>query len=183
MDILVIILLILVILICVVFIIYTTNYNKFQDYIIRINEVESSIDTNLRNKYDLLSRSVSIIKSKDEELKNEAFDEIIKLRSRKISNFDLQRKLVTAYNELLSYKDTNKDISKNEEINKIITDIESLNDRIDIEITYYNKNISEYNKLISKFPYKIIALLNKYEEKLYFDRKDMSDDDYEDFKL
>lgn len=183
MDILVIILLILVILICIVFIIYTTNYNKFQDYIIRINEVESSIDTNLRNKYDLLSRSVSIIKSKDEELKNEAFDEIVKLRSRKISNFDLQRKLVTAYHELLSYKDINKDVSKNEEISNIITDIEDLDDRIDTEITYYNKNISEYNKLISKFPYKIIALLNKYQEKLYFDRKDMSDDDYEDFKL
>ena len=183
MDILVVILLVLVVLICVIFIFYTTIYNKFQDYIVRINEVEASIDTTLRNKYDLLSRSVSIIRSKDEDVKNESFDEIIKLRSRKISNFDLYRKLVKAYNELLTYKDNNEEFSKNEEIIKIITDIEKLDDRADIEITYYNKNISEYNKLITKFPYKIIALLNKYKDKLYFDRKDMSDEDYEDFKL
>ena len=174
---------VLVVLICVIFVFYTTIYNKFQDYIVRINEVEASIDTTLRNKYDLLNRGVSIIRNNDEELKNEAFDEIIKLRSRKISNFDLYRKLVKSYNELLVYKDDNEEIGKNEEIVNIISDIEKLDDRADIEITYYNKNISEYNKLINKFPYKIIALLNKYKEKLYFDRKDMSDEDYEDFKL
>jgi hypothetical protein len=177
------ILIILVIILCVIFVVYTTGYNKFQDYIIRINEVESSIDSSLRNKYDLLSRSVSIIKTQDENVKNDSFEEIVKLRSRKISNFDLQRKLVVAYNELLTYRDKFEEISNNEEIEKIIKDIEDINDKIEIEINYYNKNISEYNKLISKFPYHIIALLNKYQEKLYFDRKDMSDNDFEDFKL
>ena len=183
MDILVLVLIVLVIIICLVCVGYTTGHNKFQDYIIRINEVESFIDNTLRSKYDLLSRSVSIIKANDEEIKNAAFEEIVKLRARKISNFDLERKLITAYQALLSYRDKNEEISKNEEIDKIISDIEEIDDKIEIEINYYNKNISEYNKLITKFPYKIIALLNKYEEKLYFDRKDMSDKDFEDFKL
>ena len=48
---------------------------------------------------------------------------------------------------------------------------------------YYNRNIAEYNKLIAMFPTNIIAKIGKYQEKLFFDKKDMSDDDYNDFKL
>ena len=183
MDILIAILIIVVILICVIFVVYASSYNRFQDYIIRINEVEASIDTSLRSKYDFINRCVSIIKSKNEEVKNDSFEEIVKLRSRKIGNFELLRKLVTAYNELLTYRDENEEIANNEEIEKLIKNIEDVNDKLDIEINYYNKNISEYNGLINKFPYRIIALLNKYQEKLYFDRKNMADDDFEDFKL
>lgn len=184
MDILMLVLIILIIIICLTFITYTNIYNKFQDYIIRINEVEASIDTSLRNKYDLLSKSVSIIKSKNEELKNEAFEEIVKLRSRKISNFDLERKLIKAYQELLSYRNNNdNDEPDNEKLDQIIRDIEEMDDKIEIEINYYNKNITEYNKLICQFPYHVVALLNKYQEKLYFDKKDMSDNDFNDFKL
>ena len=36
---------------------------------------------------------------------------------------------------------------------------------------------------LKKFPSNIIATFCKYEEKLFFDRKNMNDDDYEDFKL
>ena len=39
------------------------------------------------------------------------------------------------------------------------------------------------NSLLKKFPSNIIATFGKYKEKLFFDRKDMNDDDYDDFKL
>ena len=48
---------------------------------------------------------------------------------------------------------------------------------------YYNDNITIYNSLLRKFPSNIIATFGKYKEKLFFDRKDMNDDDYDDFKL
>ena len=40
----------LIVLIFTIGIIYLTTYNKYQDYIIRINEVESKIDDYLRDK-------------------------------------------------------------------------------------------------------------------------------------
>ena len=52
MEILLLIIIVIIVLICAAVIFYATVYNKFQDYIIRINEVEALIDTNLRNKYD-----------------------------------------------------------------------------------------------------------------------------------
>ena len=54
---------------------------------------------------------------------------------------------------------------------------------LDNQIDYYNENISIYNNLLKKFPSNVVAIFCKYKEKLFFDRKDMNDDDYNDFKL
>ena len=90
MESLLIIVLVIIVIICAIAIFYATIYNKFQDYVIRINEVESIIDNCLRSKYDLINRAIPIVKSnidKDEEI----FGDIVKLRSRKIGNFELYR--------------------------------------------------------------------------------------------
>ena len=51
MESLLIIVLVIIVIICAIAIFYATIYNKFQDYVIRINEVESIIDNCLRSKY------------------------------------------------------------------------------------------------------------------------------------
>lgn len=182
MDLLILFLLLLIIIICLIVATYAYLYNKFQDVIIRINEVEATIDTNLRNKYDLLNKSISIIKG-NIKIEDEIFEEIVKLRSRKISNFDLDRKLILAFNEFNSIKSQNKELNKSEELNKIEKDIEDIDNKLTTFREYYNENITKYNRLVKTFPTNIIALANKYEEKLFFDRKDMNDEDYNDFKL
>ncbi len=176
----------MIIVICLIFGIYTILYNKMQDYIIRINEVESMIDNNLRNKYDNINKCVSIIKGNN-ELENvvdhKIFDEIIRLRTKKISNFDLDRKLVDAENSLIQLKEKYQLLKENEEIDAISKKLDEIDEDLIAGIEYYNRNIAEYNKLIKLFPTNIIAKIGKYQEKLFFDRKDMSDDDYNDFKL
>ena len=182
MDLLILILFILIILFCVLSLVYMLMYNKLNDLIIRINEVETNIDTNLRNKYDLINRSISIIKG-NTDIENKVFDEIVKLRSRKISNFELERKLTVAYNEFLTIKEKYPDLKNSEELVKITMNIEDITENLYTLIEYYNNNITTYNKLITLFPTNIVAKINKYKTRLFFDRKDMSDDDYEDFKL
>ncbi|MCI8445852.1 MAG: LemA family protein, partial [Bacilli bacterium] len=54
------------IIVCLVFIWYINTYNKFQSYIIRMNEAEANIDTILRKRFDLLNKSISIIKANAE---------------------------------------------------------------------------------------------------------------------
>ena len=157
---------IIIVLACAIAVFYATIYNKFQEYIIRINEVESMIDTYLRNKYDLINKSIPIIKGNIKSEK-EIFGEIVKLRSRKIGNFELYRILTRASNEL----------------NELRTEYNDIDIKIDNAIEYYNDNITIYNSLLKKFPSNIIATFGKYKEKLFFDRKDMNDDDYDDFKL
>ena len=65
MNVLFITILFLVIIICIFTVFFILIYNNFQDSIIRINEVEGKIDECLRKKYDLLNRSVTIIKGRE----------------------------------------------------------------------------------------------------------------------
>ena len=187
MDTLMLILILIVLTICILVAIYISTYNKIQDYIIKINEVEAIIDTNLRDKYDNINKSVSIIKANDKiskKIDKNMFEEVVRLRNIKISNFDLDRKLIEAYNEFAVLKEKYKnELAESEEIKSISKKLENIDENLEVNREYYNKNIAEYNKLIKMFPTNIIAKLNKYEEKLFFDKKDMSDEDYNDFKL
>ena len=186
MDTLMLVLFGIIIITCIIVGIYVNYYNKFQDYIIRINEVESILDSNLREKYDNINKVVSIIKSSDyidEEVDKKLFEEIVKLRTRKISNFDLDRKLVDANNSFVTLKEKYKELKSNKDILNISKKIEEIDENIVVNRDYYNKNIAEYNKLVMIFPTNIVARICKYKEKLYYDKKDMSDEDFNDFKL
>ena len=169
-------------LIIILLIIYIHLYNKLTESIIRIDEAEARIDNNLRDKYDLLNRSIALIRTKI-ELEPNAFSDIIKLRSRKISNFDLDRVLVKSYNEFLTIYTGSPKVKENNELYKVARQLEVINDELVTLRNYYNGNITNYNKMIKKFPTNIVAQIKKYKERPFFDLKDMSDDDYEDFKL
>lgn len=186
MDALILVLICIIIIICLIAGIYVYLYNRIQDYIIKINEVESIIDANLRGKYDCINKCVTIIKSDDsisKKLDKNIFEEIVKLRNRKISNFDLDRKLIDANNQFMSLKIKYEQLNNNDEIKDITKKIEDFDEKLEINREYYNRNIAEYNKLIMVFPTNIVAKICKYKEKLFFDKKDMSDENYNDFKL
>ena len=186
MDTLILVLIGIIVVICIIGGIYINYYNKLQDYVIRINEVETLLDNNLREKYDNINKCVSIIKNNDsitEETDKNMFEEIVKLRTRKISNFDLDRKLIEANNNFITLKEKYKKLKENEEIVNISKRLDELDEAIIVNREYYNKNIAEYNKLVAIFPTNMIARICKYESKLYYDKKDMTDDDFNDFKL
>jgi len=181
-EILLIVILLIILIVCSLSIFYAITYNKFQDYIIRINEVESIIDSNLRKKYDLLNRAIPIIKSSIPK-EREIFEEIVKLRSRKLSNFELYRVLERSSIEFNALKEEFPNIDDSSEIKKIQKSIVEIDNTTQEATLYYNDNISIYNKFLKKFPSNVVAAFCKYKEKLFFDRKDMSDEDYNDFKL
>ena len=186
MDTLMLILFGMILVICFLVGIYTILYNKIQDYIIRIQEVEAMIDNNLRNKYDNINKCVSLVKGNekiDKEIDKNMFEEIVRLRTRKISNFDLDRKLIDASNNFVTLKEKYQELRDNEDIMMISKKLDEIDENLIVNKEYYNKNIAEYNKLVKLFPTNIVAKLCKYEEKLFFDRKDMNDDDFDDFKL
>ena len=112
-----IIILLLIITISVCLVVFVTTYNHFQDYIIRINEAEESIDAVLRKRFDLLNKSIGIIKANTKE---ENVLEIVKdLKSKKITNFELDRKLYDAINEFNEYKEKYDKLKTNESYLKI----------------------------------------------------------------
>ncbi len=176
------IILLIIIIVGLISIYYVSIYNRYQDYIIRINEVESYIDSAIRDKFDYLSKSINIIKG-NTNIEEEIFPEIVKLRSRKLSSFELNRKLIDSMNEFDKIKEEHKDLQKSESFIEIDKNLKEIEENLDSYEEYYNSIITEYNKLIRSFPSNIIGIINRYKEKTFFDGKNMNDDDINDFKL
>lgn len=173
--------LIIFIAICLLLIWYVNLYNNFQTYIIRINEAEAFIDTTLRKRFDLLNKSIGIIKANSKN-KN-VLDIIVELRSKKLSNFELDRELYEAINEFNKYKEEIPDLKNNEDFLKIELGLIESEAEIVAARKYYNDIITDYNAIVRRFPSNIVAKTCGYRTKTYFDGKNMEDDDIKDFKL
>ena len=172
MNLLIIIALIALIIIFLI-IVYVTNYNNIQCYIIRINEAENNIDSILRQRFDLLNKAVDVIKANinsDEEI----LDIIVKLRSKKLSNFDLDRKLYDAIKEFNSYKEKYSELKQSEVFTHTDISINESEAEIIAFKKYYNDIITDYNKLVKTFPSNIVALFCHLKEKPYFDENTKS---------
>lgn len=161
---------------------FISIYNKFQTYIIRINEAEVNIDSTLRKRFDLLNKSINIIKANTKE-KDNVLEMIVKLRSRKLTNFELDRQLYEAINEFNHYKETYKDLKTNESFVKIDLGLMESESEIVAFRKYYNDIITDYNKLMRTFPSNLVGKAAGYKIKTYFDGKDLNDDVVNDFKL
>lgn len=166
----------------IILILFAATYNVFQDFIIRINEAEACIDSILRKRFDLLNKSINIIRA-NIETKEEVLESIVKLRSRKLSNFDLDRQLYDAINEFYGYKEKYPELLEQESFIKIDVSLSETEIEISSARKYYNDVITDYNKKIKTFPSNIVAKISKLKYRPYFDGKDMTDDVINDFKL
>ena len=175
------ILLIIIIAACLLLIWYIATYNRYQNYIIRINEAEAFIDTTLRKRFDLLNKSIEIIKANSKE--KEVLTIIDELKTMKLSNFELDRKLYDAINEFDRYKETIEELKANEAFIKIEIGLFESEAEIVAARKYYNDIITDYNKMVRTFPSNFVAGMSSYKVKPYFDGKDMYDKNIKDFKL
>ena len=172
----------LFIIICFICMYLIAIYNKYQNYIIRINEAEANIDSTLRKRFDLLNKSIGIIKA-NAQVEDNVLEVIVKLRSKKLSNFELDRQLYEAINEFNKIKEEHPELKNSETFIKIDLGLAESEAEIVASRKYYNDIITDYNHLVRVFPSNIVAGMCKYKQKLYFDGKDMSDDIVNDFKL
>lgn len=172
MDILLIILGILIILGGIIYITYIYTNNKYQDITLRIEEVDELIDDTIKNKYNTINQVISQIHKIDEDIKGNIFDEIIKLRSRKISNYELDKKIKDAYTELQSIKDNNDTLKDNKDIKKSIKELKEYDKKLNTLHKYHDTNVEIYNDMLEKFPTNIIANINKYKPKDLYNKEE-----------
>lgn len=169
------------IIVCLFFIWFLHTYNKFQTFIIRINEAEANIDSVLRKRYDLLSKASKVIE--DDTKEENVLTQIKEMKSSNLSNFEVDRIVKDGINEFSVYKKKYPKLKDNELFIK--TDIELINSESEIISLkkYYNDIITEYNRYGRIFPSIIVAFILRYKQRTYFDGKDMNDENIKDFKI
>lgn len=175
------IILIILVVIFAIFLLVNIIYNKFQDFIIRIKEVEGKIDDTLRDKFDDLLKINNIVKEKIKTDK-EIIDDLEDIKTDEKSSFEIHRLLKESFNKLDFIKKQYKELNT-EDVNKLFFDINEMDESLNAYIKYYNENIVEYNKYVRKFPFNIIGIILKYKEKPFFDNKDLNDENIKDFKI
>ena len=161
-------------------IIYAFCYNKLNYFKTRREKAEYIIDENLRKKYDIIC-NINIEIKKDIN-KKDYLKEYIDLKSKKISNYDLERKLIEAINLIKELINDNSKLD-NKSIHDLLKEIKKIDEELEAGKNYYNKNNTELNSIIRKFPASIVAKIHKFQIQPYFDGKDMQDAITNDFKL
>lgn len=165
---------------CTILIWIIATYNKFQTFIIRINEAEANIDSVLRKRYDLLVKAIKIVK---DITKENILPNIDELKSTNLSNFDVDRELYNGIHELEIYSEKYDKLKDNEIFVKTEIDLTSSEAEIVALKKYYNDIITDYNKYVRTFPNLLVAFFCRYKQKTYFDGKNMFDKNTKDFKL
>ena len=174
------IILIIIIIGCILAIIYATIYNNLVGYKLKIEKAEGMIDDALRQKYDIICKLNIAIKKV--VTKKDYLKEYIDLKDKRISNYELDRKLTEAYNIILEVKNDYESLDT-KEFNNDLKEIEIINETLTSCKNYYNNNTGELNKLIRKIPTNIVARIHGYKIKPFFDGKNMQDAVIDDFKL
>ena len=88
-----------------------------------------------------------------------------------------------AINEFNYYKEIYPELNSVDAFSKINISLDESEYEMTALRKYYNDTITEYNKLIRKFPSNIVGIVLRYKEKTYYDGKNMNDDITNDFKL
>lgn len=160
--------------------VYISIYNKLQKNLIRINEAEFEIDETLRKRYDILVQIESII-NEATKLKQNNFKDL-EDKNKEISNFDFDRTLTKATNTFNKiWQDYPVELDK-DEFRQLMVDLKINEEKNEASKSYYNRYTTNLNSLIKKFPSNIVAKLHDIDERLYFDNKEMNDDNILDFK-
>jgi len=176
------VLLVFVIIFGLLGIFYILTYNKIQKLKIRIDEAEVIIDEEIRKRFDLMNRLTSIMKE-SYKIENKYFKDFESLKSKKISNFDLDRKITEGINLFKQLIFDYSDMKKDRQIKEIEYELKEREEKLEAAKAFYNTYTTKLNEVIRSFPSNIVAKFHKITIKAYFDGKDLNDDDINDFKL
>jgi LemA protein len=144
-------------------------YNQFQLLKIKISEAFNNIDILFEKKLNLLERTITIIKENNKKYKDaQLLDNLVKIKNKKLSRFDLNHELTIALREYHSLLDLDKKLSEIEALKNINEDLIDIDNDLNAAKKYYNDNIVLYNNLVSSIPSSIVAYLFHYKKEEFF---------------
>ena len=173
------IIILVVVIVSIILLLYNIFHDQINSILIKLYKVEEKINSTLLKRKELIKDAEILIKEKLGTEK-EIFEEFDKLNNNNM--MELDRKLLIYIGEFHLIKNKYEKLSNDENFQKIAFAINETEDLLNAYKDYYNDCASKYNKLIRKFPIIFITLIKRRKEKLFFDNKSISDDDFSDFK-
>ncbi len=161
----------IVLLIVILFISY---YNKFMVLKNQIDEAWSSIDVQLKRRYDLIPNLVEIVKGYASHEK-ETLTKVIEARSKALGAKTIDEKikfegeLTGPLKSLLMLTENYPDLKANENFIQLQKELVNIEDHIQNARRYYNAVVRDYNTMLETFPSVLVANMLKLEKRPYFE--------------
>ncbi len=159
----------IIVLVSIILILEITFYNKFQVARIRISEAENNIDILLQKKLVLLERVIKVIEEANPKYKDDQIlINVIKLKNKKVNNFELNEELDKAIAEYKGIMDLDSKLGNVESLININYDLTNVDNDLIAAKKFYNRTIISYNRLVQCFPSNIVGSLFKYKRKEFY---------------
>ena len=150
----------IIVVISILLILEITFYNKFQVARIRISEAENNIDILLQKKLVLLERVIKVIEEANPKYKeDQILINVIKLKNKKVNNFELNKELDKALAEYKGLMDLDSKLGSIDSLTSINYDLTNVDN---------DHTIVSYNKLIQCFPSNIVGSFFRYRRKEFY---------------
>ena len=150
-----------------------TTYNRFNKYIIKVDEALSGIDVALAKRYDTITKMIEIVKGYSKHEKEVIF-ETIKLRQDMNVKEKLEenKKMDNNLNKINITLENYPEIKANDNFMLLQKSMIEVEEHLQASRRIYNSNVSIYNQFLNTFPSNIIGKIRKLKEKPFFEAKE-----------
>ena len=156
-----------IILVGIVGIYYVKIYNRLLNVKIKIEEADTLINIHLKKRYDYVIRTTHLVKKKL-NLDIDIFKTIENMKTKKVSNIELDKKINEAYLVILRLKDDYPELNNNRGFKDILSDFRESNEIIETAKSFYDKYANNLNYLLSSFPSNLIGKIHKIKKRDYY---------------
>ncbi|HFU3843211.1 TPA: LemA family protein [Streptococcus suis] len=146
------------------------QYNGLVDSHAEVENAQANVDTQLQRRYDLIPNVVAAVKGAmehEEEIFTAIADARAKIGSSQVGTSDYnqaQSQLDSAVSRLLMVTENYPQLTANQQVSDLITELEGTENRILVARKDYNAVATAYNKNIKRFPTSLYANLFGYEK-------------------
>lgn len=148
------------------------SYNGLASSEENVNQASAKVETALQRRYDLIPNVVNSVKGymKHEE---KVFSDIAAARAKIGSGSSKeqaqgQSELDSAISRLLVLTENYPELKADQQVSKLITELEGAENRIFVARNDYNQEATSYNKKIRRFPGALFARIFGFERKNLF---------------
>ncbi|WP_149554052.1 LemA family protein [Treponema pectinovorum] len=164
---------------------FAGNYNKMVTLDESVTSAWSQVENQYQRRLDLIPNLVSTVKGYASHEK-EVFEQVAEARSRaggivkvdsailedskKLAEYQkIQNELGASLQRLLAVSENYPQLKANQNFLALQDELSGTENRISVERKRFNDAVRSYNSFIRKFPQNIIANMNGFEKKAYFE--------------
>lgn len=176
---------IVLVVIALVYNFFAGNYNKMVSLDEEVSAAWSQVENQYQRRYDLIPNLVSTVKGYASH-EEKVFTEITEARSKaggvvnvdssvvddeeKLAEYQkIQGELGASLQRLLAVSENYPELKANENFLSLQDELSGTENRISVERKRYNDAARTYNTFIRKFPANIVANMNGFTKKAYFE--------------